>query len=171
VTRRRLLTLVLVGAGAAIPASLATAGGQALRFVSVSRGEATARGSDDLKPAAKVVDSRIETPLDRLPPVDFRKVFAIYVSIGEPTQGYALRVRRVRLQQSGSLRQLCVVVQRKVAHGAVAEIRTRYWDYVTVPRGKLRLHVPQGLVVRDTRGQLIFNTRVGARTKPALCRV
>ena len=103
--------------------------------------------------------------------VDYRKVFGIDVSIGEPTQGYALRIRRVTLQHRGSLRQLCVVAHLKVAHGAVAEIRTRFWDFATVRRGKLGLHVPQGLVVRDTRGQLIFNTRVGARTKPALCRV
>jgi hypothetical protein len=99
--------------------------------------------------------------------VDFRKYFAVYVTVMRPTSGYSLTIRRVLLQRFGSYRQICTIATLARPSGPITQEKSLSAHYVKIKRGGLGFNVPDHIVLRQRAGGVLQATP-GSRT--AACR-
>jgi hypothetical protein len=82
----------------------------------------------------------------------------VYLFVIRPTAGYDLTIRRLLLQRFGSYRQICARVTLTRPTGAVTQEKSMSAHYVKIKRGGLGLDVPDHIVVRERRGEVVFAT-------------
>jgi hypothetical protein len=106
----------------------------------------------------------------RLDAVDFRNLFLVWTVLVRPTTGYSITIRRVTVERGGPGRQVCVIATLKRPHAGqpVTPKKTDAYHYVGVRRGRLKLNVPEGVVLRTADGKLLYATP--AKTTPRRCR-
>ncbi len=176
---RRVTTTGVLVLGCAIVATAAAASSDTLRFTTVARGSYHEKVSGPSTSSFGYVADRIggvfllATPEDqpKIEALDFRKFFAIWVTIVRPTTGYSVTIKRVTLQRAGASRQACVLVAigRPAPGRAVRQEKTVSYHIVKLRRGKLGPVTADRIVLRETSGHILYATKAPA-ARLGLCR-